>query len=50
MESNTEEPPNNGQVGDKSFDHCSEVAHTSGVEMHGPYTSSGRTVSPLLGK
>ena len=35
------EPPNNGQVGDEHFVHCSEVAPSSEVEMYGQYIGRG---------
>ena len=43
----TVEPPNNGQVGDEHFVHCSEVVPSSVVEMYGQYIGRGQTVCPL---
>ena len=37
------EPPNNGQVGDEHFVHCSEVVPSSEVEMYGHVYKQGAT-------
>ena len=37
----TVEPPNNGHIGDENFVHCSEVVHSSEVEMYGQYIYRG---------
>ena len=39
--STTVEPPNNGQVGDECFVHCSEVVPSSEVEMYGQHIGRG---------
>ena len=43
----TMEPPNNGQVGDEYFVHCSEVVPSLEIEMYGQYIGRGWTVCPL---
>ena len=43
----TMEPPNNGQVGDEHFVHCSEVVPSLEIEMYGQYIGRGWTVCPL---
>ena len=44
----TLEPPNNGQLQDGYFVHCSEVVTTSEVEMYGHYR--GRDSLSIVGR
>ena len=38
---NYSEPPNDGQVGDENFVHCSKVVPSSEVEMYGQCIGRG---------
>ena len=44
------EPPNNGQVGDERFVHCSEVVPSSEVEMYGQYIGRGVNSLSIVGR
>ena len=44
------EPLNNGHVGDECFVHCSEVVHSSEVEMYGPIYSRRVNSLSIVGR